>query len=123
VLVSAAFGNPVASANVTAGFSDVTPDGKFVVFLTTANNIAAPGVDPGSSGDVFVRNTSTNTTAVVSLNSAGTTTGNDASSAGSISADGRYVAFLSTANNWRRASRHPFRRRMLLPQGRCMRAT
>lgn len=108
LLVSAAFGNPVASANETVLFNSVTPDGKFVVFTTTANNIAAPGVDPGSIGDVFVRNTSTNLTAVVSLNSAGTTTGNDASSAGSISADGRFIAFLSQANNLAAGVQTPF---------------
>jgi Ca2+-binding RTX toxin-like protein len=48
--------------------------------------------------DIFVRDTLTNTTTRVSVDSAGTQ-GNDYSSTPSISADGKFVAFSSNASN------------------------
>src|SRR5690348_6547359 len=51
---------------------------------------------------VFVRHTSATTANVVSLvsvNTAGTTTGDDESHLTAISADGRFIAFTSSASN------------------------
>jgi len=82
----------------TGGSSDasISADGRFVAFLSNASNLV-PG-DTNASGDIFVRDLLTNTTTRVSVDSAGNQ-GNDASSGGSISADGRFVAFSSLASN------------------------
>jgi Ca2+-binding RTX toxin-like protein len=88
------------SAGNQGNFRSFTPsisaNGRFVAFSTYASNIV-PG-DTNSSTDIFVRDTLTNTTTRVSLDSAGNQ-GNSGSSRPSISADGRFVAFNSAASN------------------------
>jgi Tol biopolymer transport system component len=74
----------------------ISADGRFVVFDSLASNIV-PG-DTNSSRDIFVRDTLTNTTTRVSLDSAGNQ-GNRDSRINSISADGRFLAFYSDASN------------------------
>ena len=74
----------------------ISADGRFVAFLSNASNIV-PG-DTQSGPDIFVRDTLTNTTTLVSVDSAGNP-GNDNSYSPSISADGRFVAFSSRASN------------------------
>src|SRR4028119_2197113 len=70
----------------------ISADGRFVAFFSYASNIV-PG-DTNNRSDIFVRDTLTNTTTRVSLDSAGNQ-GNRDSSFPSISADGRFVAFAS----------------------------
>jgi len=67
-----------------------------VAFNSDASNIV-PG-DTNNTSDIFVRDTLTNTTTRVSLDSAGNR-GNSGSSTPSISADGRFVAFTSNASD------------------------
>ncbi len=70
--------------------------GQFVAFTSLAPNLAAiPG---GSGSQIFLRDTSGNTTTLVSRDTVGSA-GNGASSQSTISADGRYVAFTSDATN------------------------
>jgi len=83
-------------ANSISDGASISADGRFVAFLSNASNIV-PG-DTNSSGDIFVRDTLTNTTTRVSLDSAGNQ-GNSFSILPSISADGRFVAFYSNASN------------------------
>jgi len=71
-------------------------DGRFVAFTSFASNIVPGNTNRG--GDIFVRDTLTNTTTRVSLDSAGNP-GNLQSGTPSISADGRFVAFTSEASN------------------------
>ncbi|MEG3910619.1 calcium-binding protein [Microcoleus sp. Pol12B5] len=71
-------------------------DGRFVAFASNASNLV-PG-DTNNSNDTFVRDLLTNTTTRVSVDSAGIQ-GNDSSRIPSISADGRFVAFVSSATN------------------------
>jgi Tol biopolymer transport system component len=71
----------------------ISADGRFVVFESDASNLV-PG-DTNRSLDIFVRDTLTNTTTRVSVDSAGNQT-NRSSLGASISADGRFVAFIST---------------------------
>jgi len=75
----------------------ISADGRFVAFYSEASNIV-PG-DTNNSYDIFVRDTLTNTTTLVSLDSAGNL-GNSDSYSPSISADGRFVAFSSLASNF-----------------------
>ena len=90
----------VDSAGNQANSDSYTPsiwaDGRFVAFESDASNIV-PG-DTNSSRDIFVRDTLTNTTTRVSLDSAGNQ-GKSSSSRASIWADGRFVAFNSNASN------------------------
>ena len=72
----------------------VSTDGKFVAFQT-----AAPFAGNSTGQDnIFVRDIVSGTTELISVDSSGTQ-GNQVSSSPSLSADGRYVAFESLANN------------------------
>ena len=74
-------------------------DGRFVAFESSANNLSAD--DNDAVTNVFVRDTQANTTALVSRQSgtAPLNGANGSSSDASISADGRFVAFASLADN------------------------
>jgi Tol biopolymer transport system component len=77
-------------------FPSITPDGRFVAFNSVAPNLV-PG-DTDYFDDVFVRDRQNGTLERVSVSSSGVQ-GNDNSSLCTISADGRYVAFMSVASN------------------------
>ena len=69
-----------------------------MAFQSNAANLSGEDVDPVY--DVFVRDVETNVLTLASrVTGAGGAGGADSSSAPSISADGRYVAFVSTADN------------------------
>src|SRR4028119_1991642 len=74
----------------------ISADGRFVAFSSNASNLV-PG-DTTNNNDIFVRDRLTNTTTLVSVDSAGNQ-GNTDSNNPSISADGRFVAFSSDASN------------------------
>ncbi|MEG4632537.1 calcium-binding protein [Microcoleus sp. AR_TQ3_B6] len=82
--------------NNRSGSSSSSGDGRFVAFQSDATNLV-PG-DTNNRGDIFIRDTLTNTTTRVSVDSAGNQ-GNSDSTTPSISADGRFVAFASNATN------------------------
>jgi Tol biopolymer transport system component len=75
----------------------ITPDGRYVVFNSTAFDLVAG--DFNNAIDVFVRDLTAGTTTLVSRNASGTGSGNDSSVAGGLSADGRYVLFASDASD------------------------
>ncbi len=76
----------------------MSADGRYVAFSSSATNLVTG--DTNAAQDVFVRDTVNNTTTRVSVDSSGTQANIGSSSwAPSISADGRYVAFHSTATN------------------------
>jgi len=74
----------------------ISADGRYVAFVSYANNLV-PG-DTNGTFDVFVHDRQTGQTSRVSVASDGTQ-GNVSSSVSAISADGHYVAFLSEASN------------------------
>ncbi|HEX8179884.1 MAG TPA: Calx-beta domain-containing protein [Pyrinomonadaceae bacterium] len=96
----------------------LTPDGRFIAFESEAFDLVNNDFTANSEGsDVFVRDLQTNTTTLVSINSAGTESGNRASfgagigfadSSVRISADGRFVAFASFATNLVAGISYPF---------------
>lgn len=73
-----------------------SPDGRYVVFTSYANNLV-PG-DTNGTWDAFVRDRRQGMTECVSVDSIGRT-GNDDSYSGWLSADGRFVTFTSGASN------------------------
>jgi Periplasmic component of the Tol biopolymer transport system len=75
----------------------ITPDGRFVVFVTQANNLVAN--DTNNSPDIFVHDRSTHTTVRVNLTSGEQQADFGISWNPAISRDGRYVAFDSEATN------------------------
>ncbi|HEV2863496.1 MAG TPA: Calx-beta domain-containing protein, partial [Pyrinomonadaceae bacterium] len=87
-----------ASTSLGVYSADVTPDGRFVVFVT-----ASPDLAPKDSNnlfddlDIFVRDRRLGRTVPVSVNSGGTDMGAGRSSFPVITPDGRYVAFISDA--------------------------
>jgi hypothetical protein len=85
------------SGNGASQNAFVTPDGRYVAFESSASNLVPN--DTNGATDVFVRDLVTGTTTLVSVNSAGTGSGNGASQHVGISADGRYVTFDSSASN------------------------
>jgi Tol biopolymer transport system component len=74
----------------------ISADGRYVAFDSLSNNLVAG--DSGTSLDVFVRDRLSGETKMVSLNS-DNVQGDGWSYQPSISADGRYVAFHSSAGN------------------------
>ena len=76
----------------------VSPDGQWVFFESRAANLTAVS-DTNNATDVFARNLHTNLTFVVSLDATGASTADGTSTLAGISADARYVAFISTATN------------------------
>ena len=77
----------------------MTPDGRYVAFVSAAKNLVAG--DTNGIPDVFLRDVQLGTTVRVSVgtNPGRVGTANGGSGAPAISADGRYVAFYSTATN------------------------
>jgi uncharacterized repeat protein (TIGR01451 family) len=75
--------------------SSLSADGRYVAFTSDADNLVAN--DTNAAFDVFVRDRLTGTTERVSVRSNGKQ-GEFGGAGGSISADGRYVAFVSAAD-------------------------
>jgi Tol biopolymer transport system component len=95
VLVNA--GTNGVAADGSSSEPAISRDGRFVAFTSSADNLVAG--DANRVSDVFVRDLQAGTTALVSVNTAGTGPGNGSSYSPSLSADGRYVLFHSLAYN------------------------
>lgn len=90
----------VSSAGAQGNDFSINPvlsgDGRYVAFESFANNLIA--VDQNGNTDIFLRDLTTNTTTILSVDSSGVGTNNE-SREPAISADGRLVAFMSFASN------------------------
>ena len=82
--------------NTRAYAPAISADGRYVAFESDATNLVVGDTNGGP--DVFVRDLVTGVTTRVSMTSDGAQ-GNAGSVSPAISADGRYVAFVSTATN------------------------
>jgi WD40 repeat protein len=74
----------------------ISADGRYVAFSSSASNLVEE--DTNGISDIFVHDRKTGQTQLVSIASDGTQGNNDSGGA-SISADGRYLVFFSSANN------------------------
>jgi hypothetical protein len=81
---------------VLPGFDDVSNDGRFIVFTSTASTLVAG--DTNGVRDVFRLDRDTNQVQRVSVNTS-EAQANSESSGAAISANGRFVAFRSSASN------------------------
>ncbi len=86
-------------ANDWSGYKglDISADGRYVAFESFASNLV-PG-DTNGYWDIFVHDCQTGETTRVSVDSAGNQANEYASYLPSISVDGRFLAFESTASN------------------------
>ena len=85
-----------AQGNGFSGEPSISANGRRVVFFSTANNLVVG--DTNDTYDLFVRDLVTNSTTRVNVSSNGAQDNSGARN-GSISADGRYVAFHSDGSN------------------------
>jgi uncharacterized repeat protein (TIGR01451 family) len=89
--------NLMGSADNTSGAAAMTPDGRFVAF--TSSDDLATNYDYPPPG-VYVRDMLSNTTALVNISTnASGNSGNQLAASPSITPDGRYVSYVSAANN------------------------
>jgi Tol biopolymer transport system component len=91
-----------ASNSSPVSVASFSPDGRYVLFDSLANNLVIGQADTNGVTDLFLYDTQNNTSALVSHMSGSTsTTANNSSpvSAASFSPDGRYVLFDSRATN------------------------
>ena len=85
-----------SQANDYSANPGISADGRYVVFLSYAENLVSD--DTNGTGDVFVKDLTTNSITRVSTTADGSG-GNNSSEAPAISADGHYVVFNSSADN------------------------
>jgi hypothetical protein len=96
--VSRATGVAGAPSDGDSDLPAMSADGRLVAFESDGDNLSAE--DNNTYRNVFVRDLQANTTRLVSRATGAAGAGGDASSGyAAISADGRYVAFNSRANN------------------------
>lgn len=85
------------SANGESTFPMITPDGRFVAFESAATDLVT---NVGTNViNVYLRDLSSNSTFLVSIDTNGNGGGNGNSWLSGVSEDGRYVLFTSAANN------------------------
>jgi uncharacterized repeat protein (TIGR01451 family) len=99
-LISHAAGAPTQTGNGSSNSAEISRDGSYIVFSSTASNLIAGGTDANGASDVFGYDIGSDTLRLVSHSSAGETiAGNgDARSAG-LSSDGAWIAFQSSATD------------------------
>lgn len=85
-------------ADDTSGEPNISYGGRYVVFSSEATNLTADAVPGDVVSHVFIRDLQTNETRLVSTNSTGAIA-DRSSGLAVVSADGRFVAFLSRATN------------------------
>ncbi len=83
-------------ANNASTLESISADGRYLAFSSLASNLYTSDIN--GFEDVFVRDRSSGTTALVSMSSAGTR-GNNPSTQPTISADAHFVGFYSQASN------------------------
>lgn len=105
-VVSHAAGSPTIGGNGSSYEPSISGDGRYVAYSSSASNLVSGMTF--SSGDVFVYDRQTGTTALVSHKaSSATTPGNGSSDNPVLSKDGNYIIFNSAANNFIASSVDP----------------
>ncbi|MCL5097687.1 MAG: hypothetical protein M1608_09195, partial [Candidatus Omnitrophica bacterium] len=92
----------VAGGNGWSGGSQVSADGRWVVFVSQADNLVTNDLSRSKLGsylDVFVRDLEEGKTVLASVSPTSGGSGNGDSLGASLSANGRYVVFASEASD------------------------
>jgi len=87
-----------AGGDGISAIPSLSPEGRFVVFVSAANDLV-PGGNNFYSLNVFLRDRASNTTVLVSGNLSGAGGGNGNSTSGQVSTNGQWVVFQSDATN------------------------
>lgn len=96
VTIRASIGTHGGESNGPSSSATISRDGRYVAFASGATNISDDDIN--GQVDVFRYDRVTGTSVLVSKNAAGVL-GNQASATPSISADGRFVAFVTRSTN------------------------
>lgn len=118
--ITPTFGFPTLASEIPAGgatgnnasqidFGALSANGRYLAFSSLASNLVTGISDNLGFVDVFRRDLQTGITQLVSVSQSGSTVGNAESLQPAISADGRYVAFASTATNLATSANNGFR--------------
>jgi hypothetical protein len=97
--------HPAAGGNGDSALPLISPDGRFVLFTSSADNLVSANTNaPMPSAalaqlNVFLRDRSNAVTTLVSVNLSGTNGGNGDSLPSGLSTNGRYVLFESSASD------------------------
>lgn len=86
-----------AGNNMLSNGASISNDGRYVLFLSSAANLVPN--DTNGSQDLFIRDRQLNQTTRVNVSSTGEQSASSTIPSFSMSADGRYIAFESTAKN------------------------
>ena len=94
----------IDQTNTRSGFSfsdgyAITPDGRYVLFSSSASDLVSVPKTNSPGVSVFVRDLQAGTTKLVSINKTGTAWANFSANPTAITPDGRYVLFSSTATD------------------------
>jgi len=92
-------GNTDSYLNSSLPRSALSADGRHAVFISEASDLAADVRDGNFAPDIYVRDLQAGVTQLVSVNLSGRASGNNTSTNPMISADGRFVAFESAADD------------------------
>jgi Tol biopolymer transport system component len=96
---------PAVSSRSDSWDPVITPDGRYVLFASSANNLALTTSNSAPASpflfrmNVYLRDRTNHTTTLVSVNSSGTGGGNDDSTPAGISTNGQFALFESCATN------------------------
>ena len=85
-----------SQANGSSDLGGISDDGRYISYTSDASNLVPD--DTNGQSDIFVYDLTTNSTQRINLASNGTQANGDSSSS-SLSSDGRYIAYESTASN------------------------
>lgn len=99
-LVSRQGGSALATPSSASLALDLSPDARWVLFYSHATDVIGGQSDSNSEYDVFLFDRDTASTTLISrAYDSTTTTANGSTYSGRMSADGRWIAFTSSASN------------------------
>jgi hypothetical protein len=87
------------SGNVASFFSDMSSDGRYVVFRSGATDLVSGITDNNGTGDIFWRDRATGKTELVTKSLAGNQTANQGGSQPILSSNGQFVFFHSSSSD------------------------
>jgi Tol biopolymer transport system component len=81
----------------SSSLGEISADGRLIVIISSSDDLTE--TDTNNQADVFLRDQHTGVTSLISVNNTGTDSGSRSSFSPMITPDGRYVVFLSLAND------------------------